>query len=391
MYAYVPRRYEAARASTAWVLSSGCDKVGSSLPLEEGRPVHRRPRDEDLRDARLERLDGGAELRLHPAGHRGRGEEGPRGARVELLDDVAVRVPHPFHVGEEDELPCAQRRRKGRGGRIGVHVQEGPFPAEGDRRDERQEPGGQDRRQERRVAPDDAADEPEVDPLDRLVELGPERVAVGAREPRDADAAGAQLGDERLVHEPREDRDDDVERLGVGDAQAALDLLRDVEGGEHRVDPLAAAVDDDRPLPGRPRRRDGLEGGVAELAVLEEAPPHLHDVDHREALRLRQAEDPVQILDRLGGGALEEVVDGGDDDRPPAAGQELPADVGTGRSDDVSQLGEAPRGEGPHERPTGVGVGVPLRRGPHRRPALRTRRESSRGSRGRREGGAGRT
>ena len=58
----------------------------------------------------------------------------------------------------------------------------------------------------------------------------------------------------------------------------------------------------------------------AELAVLEEASAQLHDVGHRESLRLRQAEDPVQVLDRLRGGPLEEVVDGGDDDRPAAAG-----------------------------------------------------------------------
>ncbi len=78
---------------------------------------------------------------------------------------------------------------------------------------------------------------------------------------------------------------------------------------------------------------------------------------HRESVepqRFVEAERDVEILNRLAGRALHEVVDAGDHDELAARPLDAPADVAVVRVRDVLDLGQIAAGQ-PHERRVGIG------------------------------------
>ena len=204
----------------------------------------------------------------------------------------------------------------------------------------------------------DAADEAEVDPVDRAGGTRPR----ACRRPRPrarrrGSRASPQLGDERLVDEARENRDDDVERLGVGDAQAAVGLLRDVERLQRARRSACRRRGRRRCALPRSSARRSPQGRARGGGVLEEAPAELDDDGSPTRVALTRAPPPRNAR-RAGscsarpgrGRALEQVVEDRDDDGAPAARQHGKADLRARRAHDVAQLGELARRPNAHER-----------------------------------------
>ncbi len=196
--------------------------------------------------------------------------------------------------------------------------------------------GVQQRLHRRRVDGDHLPDEADVDRLpvdDRLGSGGGEQAAVLPRQADrpaavlidQADHLGSDLADQHHA--------DDVDRLLGGDPQAAAELARDAEPGEHRGDLRAAAVHHDRVD----------AAGAEEHHVLGEGPA-AGVVHHRVAAVLDHHDVAVELLEPrqragedgdLAGVALGIVVPhdppGADLlGQPPLRGRFVEPDVGRG-------------------------------------------------------------
>ena len=122
--------------------------------------------------------------------------------------------------------------------------------------------------------------------------------------------AATERGDEGRVGASRQHGDDGVERVVVGDPQAVDEARRLAARPEVRVDRAAAAVDDDERTV-RAERGDRPAAARIAVASSSSSPPSLRTVAMAsiEARGLVEAERDVEVLHRLAGRPLHQVVD----------------------------------------------------------------------------------
>ncbi len=255
------------------------------------------------------------------------------------------RAVGPFdagNIGEEDERVGLGADGAGGGHLVGVDVVILAVEAEGDGRDDGDGTHLPDGFEPARVGRGNLADEAEVGV--GLLFACAEDVAVAAREPHGGLADLAERGDEPLVDAAGEDHEGGVAGFGIGNAEAGDELALLAHLGERAGELDAAAVDDRDLVAVRDEVEDGLGAELEELWLFKGRAAEFDYEFHLEALLFLEAIHEIHILDRLAGGALEQVIEAADEDQPLAIGCEMEADVAKIGVRNVLDLGQVSGG-----------------------------------------------
>ena len=221
-------------------------------------------------------------------------------ARGQNIREPAGVVANARHIGHQDQLLRLQRPRQAASEQIGIDVIRAPVGAHADGHDHRDEVAREQKMDEVDVDAFDVPDEAELGLVLRRVFCRQRHLArvdetsvLSVQAHRPAAVSVDESG--QLLVELVERHLDHGQRALVGDTQAAMPPAFHAHLAHERVDPPAAAVDDDRLHSHRAQQRD-----VAREAGLERRIGHriTAETDHqrlaviRADIRQRLGEDP---------------------------------------------------------------------------------------------------
>ena len=198
----------------------------------------------DARHAGLDRLERRAQLGAHAAGGLARVEQPLDAGGVESAAQLAVGH-HSAHVGEEDQLGGAHRRRHRPGDDVGVDVVRLAVGVGRGRRQHRDVLALQQQPQRPGIDGVDDADKADVLAV-RPVAPHPQHAGVGAGKAHRPAAGALQARDDLFVDPPRQHHLRHLGALGVGHPMAVDETGFDAHALHDPGERRAAAVDDQR-------------------------------------------------------------------------------------------------------------------------------------------------